>query len=309
MKNMTPSKTQGTQKSEDESTVLTTTQYLIETVKQLQAEVDSLRLELGKAKSATSSRIATLFLVPGVALLSFSVYLNSPILAFVGLGLAFWGALFFLVKPIKYVKSSLLDSTAVASYSTIDRIIRDLGYKGKGYYIPPYPTEAYLPEYLKGLKEMIVFISADKGTSMPSIEEMAKRRFILENPKGICVVPPGLGLLSQFEREAKESIDGIELAELSETLPHTILANFQLAKEIEMHVEEKDVHLVIVDSIYKDLYLETGNLNSVHFLGCPLVSAVACALAKSTGKIVTIQDDRVSADGEKIDIWYRFVED
>jgi hypothetical protein len=229
------------------------------------------------------------------------------VLAFIGLGLTFWGALFLFIRPLKYVESSLLSSTAVASYTTIDRIVRDLKYKGKGYYIPPYPKEVYLPEHLKGLKDMIAFISADSGTDMPSVEEMAKSRFLLENPKGICVAPPGLGLLARFEKELGTDITKLELKELCESLPQLILGNFQLAKETEMNLKGNEVYLRVFDSIYKNLYSAEEDLRSVHFLGCPLVSAIACAIAKNTGKIVTIQKDSVSPDGEVIEVWYSIV--
>lgn len=305
---MCSDKTQTTEETEDKSVELTNTQYLIETIKQLQTDIEKLKLELRKARRIPSGRIGIIFIVPGALSLIFSILNNSQVLAFIGLGLTFWGALFFFVRPIKYVKSSLLDSTAISSYSTIDRIVKDLKYKGKSYYIPPYPKEVYLPEHLKGLKNMIVFISADSGPGMPSIEEMAKSGFLLENPKGICVAPPGLGLLTQFEKELRTDITKINLNELCETLPPIILENFQLAKEIEMKTEKNQVHLKIFDSIYTNLYGREQNLKSVHFLGSPLISAIACAIAKTTGKIVTIHQDNVSPDGQTIEAWLRFVE-
>jgi len=305
---MCPRKTQRTEEKEDKTAELTSTQYLIETIEQLQADVEKLKLELRKVKPIPSGKIGIMLLVPGVISLFFSILNNSQVLAFIGLSLTFWGALFFFVRPIRYVKSSLLDSTAISSYSTIDRIVKDLKYKGKSYYIPPYPKEVYLPEHLKGLKNMIVFISADSGASMPSIQEMAKSKFLLKNPKGICTAPPGLGLLTQFEKELRTDITKLELSDLCDSLPQLILENFQLAKEIEMKTEKNQVHLKISDSIYTNLYSREKNLKSVHFLGCPLVSAIACAIAKSTGKIVTIHRDKTSPDGKTTEVWYRFTE-
>jgi len=305
---MCSDKTERTEETEDKSVELKNTQYLIETIKQLQTDIEKLKFELRKVRRIPSGKIGIIFIVPGALSLIFSILNNSQILAFIGLGLTFWGALFFFVRPIKYVKSSLLDSTAISSYSTIDRIVKDLKYKGKSYYIPPYPKEVYLPEHLKGLKNMIVFISADSGPGMPSIEEMAKSGFLLENPKGICVAPPGLGLLTQFENELRTDITKLDLKELCETLPPIILENFQLAKEIEMKPEKNQVQLKIFDSIYTNLYGREQNLKSVHFLGCPLISAITCAIAKTTGKIVTIHQDNVSPDGQTIEAWLRFVE-
>ena len=305
---MCPDKTQRTQETETEPVELTSTQYLIETIEQLQANNENLKLELTKARRIPSGKIGITLIIPGALSLIFSIMNNSQVLAFIGLGLTFWGALFFFVRPIKYVKSSLLDSTAISSYHTIDRIIKDLKYKGKSYYIPPYPKEIYLPEHLKGLKNMIVFISEDSGPDMPSIEEIAKSKFLLKTPKGICVAPPGLGLLTQFEKELRTDITKLELTDLCDSLPQLILENFQLAKEIEMKTEKNQVHLKIYDSIYKNLYGREQNLKSIHFLGCPLVSAITCAIAKTTGKIVTIHQDKTSLDGQTIEVWYRFIE-
>jgi hypothetical protein len=308
---MTSTKTEKTKKpreTEDKSSELTTTKYLVETVKQLQAENESLKQEITKQRSIPSGKIGIVFVVFGVLSLIFSVYGNSSTLAFIGLGLTFWGALFFFVRPIRYVRSTLLDSTAVSSYSTIDRILKDLNYKGKSYYVPPYPKDVYLPDYLRGLKDMIVFISADSEAGMPSIEEMAKRKFLLENPKGICVAPPGLGLLTQFENELKRDLTKLDINELCETIPKLILEDFELAKEAEMQPKDGQVYLKIVDSIYKNLYSKEENLKSVHSLGSPVVSAVACAIAKTTGKIITIQKDEVSPDGQTIQTWYSVVE-
>jgi hypothetical protein len=74
-----------------------------------------------------------------------------------------------------------------------------------------------------------------------------------------------------------------------------------------MKTENDQVYLKIVDSVYKNLYREE-RLTSVHFLGCPLVSAISCAIAKTTGKIVTISRDRISPDGRTLEVWYRFIE-
>jgi hypothetical protein len=228
-------------------------------------------------------------------------------LAFIGLGLTFWGGLFLFVRPLKFVRSTILDSIAVSSYTTIDRITEDLNYKGKPIYIPPYPKEAYLPEYLKGLKEMTVFIPAKDVASMPTIEEMARKQFLLKNPKGICIAPPGYGLTNLFEKELKADFTQISLERLYSTLPTIIVTNLELAKELEINPENNLIHIKVVDSVYKDLYSSEQGLKCIHSIGCPLTSAIACALAKTTGKL-TIVKDNVSPDLKTIEVWYQTLE-
>lgn len=304
---MGPNKKQQTAKDENESSELAVTQYQVETIKHLQTEIENLKMELRKMKGLPSGKIGVAFIIPGALALYFAVTQSSNVLAFIGLGLTFWGALFFFVRPVKYVQSSLLDSTAISTYATIDRIVNDLKFKGKSYYIPPYPKEVYLPEYLKGLKDPVVFVSADTG-GMPSVEELAKSKFMLENPNGICIAPPGLGLLTQFEKELGRDTAKIKLDELFESLPPLIMESLQMAKEVEMKQENGQVYMKMLDSTYKSLYIAEENLKSIHFLGCPLVSAMACAIAKASGKMVIIQKDSIAPDGRTIEVWYKLLE-
>jgi hypothetical protein len=305
---MCPEKKKQTMKETEESpSEITTTQYLIETIKQLQTDNANLKLGLKKVKGTPSGKIGIAFIVPGALAIIFSIVVNSNVLALIGLSLTFWGALFFFITPVKYVESSLLDSTAISTYTSIDRIIKDLKFKGKSYYIPPYPKEVYLPEYMKGLKDPVVFISADTG-GMPSMEELAKSKFLLENPSGICLAPPGLGLLTKFEKELGRAIAELQLEELCESLPPIIVGSLQLAKEINMRLEDNQVHIRMLDSTYKRLYSVEENLKSIHSLGCPLASAIACAIAKATGKMVTIEKDNVYPDGQTIEVQYRLIE-
>jgi hypothetical protein len=287
MKPMSREEKQDTEEMDEEPTKFLPADSQAELAKPSEGE-NTLR-KLVKWNNVTlAGEIGIALMTPGVLALIFSVVSDSQVLAFVGLGLTFWGALFFLVQPKKLVQGSLLDATAAASYSTIDQIISDLKYtQARCWYIPPYPKRAYLPEHLKGLKEMMVFISAREGTGLPSLEEIANKKFMLQNPEGIDMTAPGAGLLDQIENELKLDPTQTNLQTLCETLPQQILENFQLAKEIEMKPENDSVSLKITGSIFRSLYLEK-NLKSVHLLGCPLVSALACAIAKTTGKAVTI---------------------
>ena len=295
-------------KKTDKKSEQATIQYLMKTLENLQKENEILKRETLRSRPTPSGKIGFILLAIGALTLIGSVVKTSTVLAFIGLGLTFWGALFLFARPIKFVKSTLLDSTAISSYTTIDRMIQDLNYKGKPIYIPPYPKEAYLPEYLKGLKEMIVFIPAEDILAMPTIEEMAKKQFLLKNPKGICIAPPGYGLVNLFEKELKTEFTQINLERLYNSLPTIIVKNLELAKELEINPENDLVHIKVVDSAYKDLYSREQGFKSVHSIGCPLTSAIACALAKTTAKLVTIVKDAVSPDLKTIEVWYQTLE-
>ncbi|MEM4520262.1 MAG: hypothetical protein QXF23_00875 [Candidatus Bathyarchaeia archaeon] len=257
---------------------------------------------------AQHKKVGIAFIVPGVVSLVFSILKNSSTLAFIGLGLTFWGALFFFIRPERLIHRSLLDSTALSIYAAADRIIRDLKIGSNGYYIPPYPKDAHVPEHLKGLKETILFIS-EEAEKIPPIEEIAQRKFLVKSPRGICIPPPGLGILDQIEKEIGKDLASVQLSDLSEIMPQVLIGDLQLAKDIEIDVEENQVHVTMVNPAYQSLYT-SEDLSSVHFLGCPLASAIACAIAKSTGKVVAIQKIAVSRENQTfiVKVSYRIIE-
>jgi hypothetical protein len=292
-------------KTEDNSKS-TNIKHLVEMLQRVQSENELLKQELLKSKQIPSGKIGFALLIIGALSLLGSLIASSTTLAFIGLGLTFWGALFLFTRPIKFVSHSLLDGTAISSYATIDRMLEDLNYKGKSVYVPSYPKDVYLPEHLKGLKEMIIFISATSTPRMPTIEEIARKEFLVKNPKGLCISPPGYGLMGLFEKEMRIDFSRIDIETLYNILPKVV--DLGLAGGLEIETENDSIHITITDSVYKDLYSRERALKSVHLIGCPLVSAVACALAKTTGKNVAVVKDKVSPDLKKIEGWYKTIE-
>lgn len=264
--------------------------------------------DLNKSRGIPSNAIAFGLLAVGIVLLLISVLNSLTTVAFVGLCVTFWGILFLFARSTKFVKSNLLGATAHSFYTTIDRMVDDFNYSGKAFYVPSYPQEAYLPEYMKGLKESVLFISAKDETSMPNIEELAKKRFVVKNPEGICITPPGFRLLNLFEKELKMNFSTLDSEGLYDSLQIIILKNLELAKSFEIETEKELIHAKIGGSVYMDLYSNQQNLRSVRFVGDPLVSAVASAIAKKTGKLVTIAKSEFSVNLKTIDVWYQTVE-
>ena len=150
-----------------------------------------------KTVTAISARLRIIFLALGAVSLAASLFAESQVLALIGLGLIFWGALLMFLSPVRHVEASFLYIASIASYSTVDRIIADFQCKGKGYHIPSYPKDVYLPEHLKGLKDVLVFISAQDTTEMPPIEELAESKFLLKASKGVLIAPPGFRFIGR----------------------------------------------------------------------------------------------------------------
>ncbi len=228
----------------------------------------------------------------GALSLAYSVLFNMQVAAFAGLGLTFWGAIFALAKNGKYVESSLLDSSARSTYSTIDRVVNDLKYKGQGFYIPAYPRDVIIPEYLKNLKEPVVYIS-ESFDGTPSVDELAAGKFLSAKSNGIFLTAPGAGIMAQIEKQLRIDLSKISVEELSEVLPKSLTETFNLARTAEMHVLPDGVRFKAMGVVYESLYKPDYKSKGMSIMGCPVVSAVASALAKASGKTVTIKEQAV----------------
>jgi len=274
---------------------------LIRKIQQLESEKEALRLELWKHKRRPSGKIGYALLLFGTIALISSILYSSYILAFVGIALTFWGALLLFIKPATYMKASLLDSTAISSLTTIDHIISELNYKGKSIHLPP--------RYLKELKGGKVFIPSKKQIITPPIEEVAKEKVFLKNPKGICLTPPGLGLVNLFENELGTDFIRADLNYLQNNLPKLFIEGLEIAEDFELNIEDDMIQVKITGSIYKDFCKEARKLpNICGSLGCPLCSSIAIALTRATGKPVIIEKTEVPKDGKTIEANFRLLE-
>ena len=262
--------------------------------------IEKLRLELWKYKRKPSGVAGSVLLLLGAIALASSMMYVSSILALIGLGLAFWGVLFTFVRPIRYVKSSLLDSTAISTVSNVSRLIADLGYRGKGIYLPP--------RYLKELKEGTLFISSKKEHTIPTTEEVTKEKVFLKNPTGICLTPSGLGLTNLFEEELGTNFDKVNLKYLQDNLPKLFVEGLEIAQDFEMRTRGNIVQVKMTETIYKDICNEIRKLpNICSSFGCPLCSSIACTLARSSGEPVVIEKIKPSTDGKVIEAYYRIL--
>ncbi len=263
--------------------------------------------QTAKPNWITFGRLGFALVFSGVLILAVAFYSSSTILTFIGLSFSFWGMLFFFIKPARYVRASALSSTAISMYETVDRIADDLGHSGKVFTVPPYPEDVYLPDHLRGLKEMLVLLSAEEEPTMPTIEEIASRKFLLENRKSVSITPPGLGIMRMLEDEVGMDFAKTDSEDLLEVISKFIINDFELARNVEVYEEGDVTQIRIEDSIFKKLYSRESRLKSVHRLGCPLANAIACTLSKASGKVVETTKIRVSEDLKTIDMWCRVI--
>ena len=289
--------------STDNPTQTETLEALVRRIEQLETTKDALRLQLWKMKRRPPGMIGYVVLVTGAAALVTSIVYSSTILALIGLGLAFWGILFLYARPVQYMKGDLIDSTAIASITTVDRLLTDLNYKGQGVYLPP--------KYLKDFKSGTVFLPPRKDSPLPSVEQLSKERVFLENPEGLLLVPSGLGLTNLYEAELGTDFAKVDLAYLQRALPKLLIEDLEIVEDFRMRVKGNRVYVKIegLAHSYADFCTRLRELSNIcETFGCPICSSIAGALTRTTGKPVVIQNTASSRDGKTLAILFRILE-
>jgi len=135
----------------------------------------------------TPTKLVSWFLLAlGLIALAFSIIYTSSILAFIGLGLTFWGALTLYITTEEYVKQTLLDHTITPSLVALNQILTELKYQGKPIYLPP--------KYLKDFETTKIYIPKNKNTRLPTPEEIQQQenKTFLKNPEAALITPPGI---------------------------------------------------------------------------------------------------------------------
>jgi len=248
------------------------------------------------------TRIVSLTLFcAGVAALTVSILFSSSILAFIGLGLTFWGAILLYIRTEKYIEA-LLGKTTLPSLATLNQIIEELGFKGQAVYLPP--------KYLRDFESSKVFIAKQERTKLPTPKQIQKQeeRMFLTDPEGILLTPPGADLTRLFEKTLDTSFTKVDLQYLEMDMPRLLVEDLEIAENVEIEAKKNRVYAKIVNSIYKNMQLEAERLPKVGFsLSCPICSAIACAIAKASGRPVVIESDQTSEDGQTLTIEYRLL--
>jgi len=271
----------------------------------------------------TPTRLVSWFLLAlGLTALAFSIIYTSSILAFIGLGLTFWGALTLYITTEEYVKQTLLDHTITPSLVALNQILTELKYQGKPIYLPP--------KYLKDFETTKIYIPKNTNTNLPTPEEIQQQenKTFLKNPEAALIIPPGLSLSKLFEKTLGTTFTKVDLEYLQQNLPKLFIENLEIAENLEIQTKPTRVAQKVADSISviqpKNDTIQVKITNSIYdgvckeartlthicgSIGCPICSSIACAIAKASGKPVTIEKTESTEDGKVIEAYYRIIEE
>jgi hypothetical protein len=259
-----------------------------------------------KKISLTQITSWTMLGMGAVALLSSIVYVSS-ILAFVGLGLVFCGALLLYIKNPEYTQKALLDASILPSLATLNQILQELNYKGKAVYLPP--------KYFEDPETSKIYIAKQENSDLPTPEQIQKyeNKFLIKGSQGVSAIlltPPGTELAKLFEKTLETSFTKVDLEYLQQKMPRLFIEDLEIAENLQVEKAEHDkIQVRIVNPIYKDLCKKASEFSHIcGSIGCPICSAIACAIAKASGKPVTIEKTGYTEDDKIIKVEYKITE-
>lgn len=271
-------------------------------------------LRIDRAEAASS-----ILLILGLIALLASVFYSSSVLAFMGLGLTFWGALLLYIRPEGYTRKALLNAAILPPLTTLDQMIQELNYRGNAVYLPP--------RYFANPENTGIYIAKQKLATLPPpelIKEYENRLFV-KNPEGLLLTPPGAELAKIFEKKLRTSFTRVNLDYLQRNLPRLLIEDLEIAENVEIEIlpsnvsaEAADspspvqtfhtVHVRITDSICREICEDTNKLTNIcGRIGCPICSSIACALTKAAGSPVMIESSQTSKDTKTTEIVYKIL--
>lgn len=252
-----------------------------------------------KADSKMRKIITYLLFSIGMILSLMSVFFEQMIMAFVGLGLVFWGGILFYVSSSKYVPLELLNAIATSTLIDIDNILAGFNTSGKkGIYLPP--------RYLKDFESSLVLIPTGVNQSLPEPIGNYEANYS-RNLYGTFITPPGLALSKLFEKKLRETFTRTDLNYIESNLPKLLNEDMEISEKTEIYIKNNIVTITLTNHIFNEICQETRKYQKIHeSVGCILSSGIACALAKATGKPIIIE--REDQDGGTTKIQYKILE-
>ncbi len=248
-----------------------------------------------------NNQIATYALIGiGAVLIVASAIYASSFLVISGLALIFWALIIQYLMPAKHVPITFLNASAKSTTENIERVLSEFNLTEKAVYLPP--------KNLANINSGLIFIPMVLKTDLPTSEEKTEK-LSADPKKGIFLTPPGLAFSQLIEQEYHASLIGTDFKTLKSSLPTLFIQNLGLAETFKIEQTENQVTIEITNCLLNDICQESANQPKTHSqVGCLLSSALACILAKTIGKPITIQNETNDAETKTTTIIYNIEE-
>ncbi len=247
--------------------------------------------------------VSPILVAIAVVAIAFSIILTNSILAFIGIGLFFWGLIFVYVRTDDYVKRAIMDSMISSQKLILDQFLKQSSFTGKPIYLPP--------KYFKDAETSKVYIPRDTGSPLPPLEFVKKQesQLFITSPSGILLTPSGIGLLKLFEEQLETSFTKVNLQYLQQELPALLIENLEIVQNFEMQIENRKITIELTNSIYTSSSATPEHLKTEPEKENPITSAIACSLTKATGQPIRIEKTQIGTNNHDFTVEFSILDD
>jgi hypothetical protein len=226
-------------------------------------------------------KLGLFFILLGVLVMVISVIALLPALTPSGLGVFVIGILLAYLPLTPTVHSDELGEALLTIMNNLEKLLAAADPEASVTYLHPDDASAPLRIFIPMSSE--VFNPQDSGSNPSPIAGMF-------SAKGLLLDPPGAFLLSVLERESGRDLWGAGLDDLEDVVKTGFVQSLELVSAAHMTFDEHRADFTLQgDTVWKftERILEKSPVAS-NKVGCPLCSAAACLLAKSSQRDIRL---------------------
>lgn len=251
-------------------------------------------------KNLQTKNIGYVLFIVGTLLCAVSIDYNNNILALIGTSVFFWGALLVYFKPRNYISKDVAVEAVSNYYQLLKGFIEEFEFKGRPIY--------YTPSNIFGLRNTVLLIHNSDQFELDIGDITTYGPIMMDNNRVIKLMPPGQTLSERIEEKLVTRFSSLDILDFQGILETVIVDDFELAESVRFDVEEAHVNLEVVDSIFSELYDDSGLGEIFRSIGGPLISSIACGISRSIHKPVIIDSFMKKRDEGKIIVGFKILD-
>ena len=211
---------------------------------------------------------------------AFSIDYGQPIVSLMAVSLLFWGALLIYFRPNKKLDLDVASDIFSHYYQTLTAVVDSLECKGTPFY--------FSPNNIFGLTKSVIFVPKTFEYDIFSIDVTSYDGLYIEDSKLVKFIPVGQALSEKIEEKIDKKFSYIDLLELRAQIDQTLINDLEMVKNLDIIINGAEVIISITGSIFASMYSDVDGI--IRQVGDPLVSALACAISRSTRKPLVIEN-------------------
>jgi len=232
-------------------------------------------------------RLGIAFVSFGLSLTTVSFLIQAAVFAGLGLASFLIGLLLIYIPVERVVSPKLVSALCISSLVNLNSLLEELGVDSKAIYLPTkegtHQPRAFLP-LIRNPDASLILAKRFEADGLLTVDTSDPHR------SGIVLVPPGSSLLSFIEEESGIDLYNVSLDELGNVLRTGLAEAVEIAEDVRVISTDGSVRVEVGPLMLEELCQMQSKVapSLCSQVGCPLCSAVICAITKAAKRPVSV---------------------